>query len=80
MGGELTLKTELFDLNLLNIDLTVLNTSGLSFTQKEQKYSVEPISELDGPVIDTSCHYICISCKNQVRLRKIPKFALARGL
>jgi hypothetical protein len=80
VGGEVTLKTELFDLNLLNIDLTVLNTSGLSFTQKEQKYSVEPISELDGPVIDTSCHYICISCKNQVRLRKIPKFALARGL
>lgn len=30
--GELTLQTELCDLNLFNIDLTVLNTSGLGFT------------------------------------------------
>ena len=51
--GELTLETELFDLNLLNIDLTVLNTSGLGFTRKERKYSVEAISELNGPVVDT---------------------------
>ena len=40
----------------------------------------EPISELDGPVIDTSCGYICISCKDKVRHKKLPKFALARGL
>ena len=78
--GALTLKTELSNLSSLNIDLSVLNTSGLGFTRKERKYSTEPISELDGPVIDTSCGYICISCKDKLRHRKLPKFALARGL
>jgi hypothetical protein len=58
----------------------MLNTAGLGFTRKERKYFTEPISELDGPTIDTSCHYICVSCKDRVRHKKIPKFALARGL
>jgi len=49
-------------------------------TRKERKYSAEAISELDGPVMDTSCHYICISCKDKVRHKKMPKFPLARGL
>ena len=78
--GALTLRTELFDLSSLNIDLGVLNTVGLGFTQKERKNSAEPVSELEGPVIDTSCGYICISCKDKLRHRKLPKFALARGL
>jgi len=78
--GVLTLQTELSDLRSLNIDLSLLNTAGLGFTRKERKDSAEPISELDGPAIDTSCRYICISCKDKVRHRKIPKFALARGL
>ena len=78
--GALTLQTELFDLSSLNINLNVLNTTGLGFTRKERKSLVEPIFELDGPTIDTSCHSICISCKDKVRQRKMPKFALARGL
>jgi len=48
------------------------------FYSKERKDSAEAISELDGPAIDTSCHYICISCKDKVSHRKIPKFALAK--
>ena len=32
------------------------------------------------PQVDTSCDYICISCQDKVRHRKLPKFALARGL
>ena len=78
--GALTVKTELFDLASLNIDLSVLNTAGTGLTRKERKNSSEPISELDGPTIDTSCHYICISCRDKVRHKKMSKFALARGL
>ena len=78
--GALTLQTKLSDVSSLDIDLSVLNTAGLGFTRKERKNSAEPISELDGPTIDTSCHYICISCKDRVRHKKMPKFALARGL
>jgi hypothetical protein len=68
--GALTLQIKLSDLTSLNIDLSVLNTAGFDFTRKEQKYSAEPISELDGPIIDTSCHYICISCKDKVKHEK----------
>ena len=78
--GALILQTELSDLSSLNIDLSMLNTSGLGFTRKERKIPMEPISELDGPAIDTSCHCICISCKDKVRHKKMPKVALARGL
>ena len=56
--GALTLKTELLDLGLLNINLSVLNTAGLGFTQKERIWQSQYISELDGPVIDTSCGFI----------------------
>jgi hypothetical protein len=56
--GALTLKTELLDLSLLNINLSVLNTAGLGFTQKERIWQSQYISELDGPVIDTSCGFI----------------------
>jgi hypothetical protein len=73
-------ETELSDLSSLNTNPSLLNTTGLGFTQKERKYFTEPISELDGPAIDPSCHYICISCKDKVTHKKIPKFALARGL
>ena len=48
--------------------------------KKERIWQSQYVSELDGPVIDTSCGYICISCKDKVRPRKLPKFALARGL
>jgi len=78
--GALTLQTELFDLGSLNINMSMLNTAGFGFTRKDRKNPAEPISELDGPTIDTSCHCICISCKDKVRHKKIPKFALTRGL
>ena len=78
--GALTLKTELSKLSTVNIDLHVLNATGLGFTRKERKLSTEPISELDGHVIDTSCQHICIHCEEKVRHGKVPKFALTRGL
>jgi len=52
---------------------------GLVLLEKNEKILQEPISELDGPAIGYFCHYICISCKDKVSHRKIPKFALARG-
>ena len=78
--GSLILQSDLSELSSLDIDLSVLNAAGQGFTRKERKFSTEPITELDGNVIDTSCHYICVSCKEKVRHGKTPKFALARGL
>ena len=57
--GALTWKIELLDLSLLNINLSVLNTAGLGFTQKKKYFwQSQYISELAGPVIDTSCGFI----------------------
>ena len=78
--GSLTLRSGLSELNSLDIELNVLNTAGQGLTRKERKFSTEPITELNGNVIDTSCHYICVACKERIRHGKIPKFALARGL
>jgi len=48
----------------------VLNTSGLVYS-KEKKIFCRANSELDGPAIDASCDYICISCKDKVRLKRL---------
>ena len=78
--SSLTLKSHLSELSSLNIDLSVLNAPGCGFTRKERKLSTEPITELRGNIVDTSCQYICTHCENKVRCGKMPKFALARGL
>ena len=78
--GSLTLKSHLSELNSFNIDLSVLKAPGCGFTQKERKLSTEPITELRGNIMDTSCEYICTDCEHKVRCRKMPKFALVRGL
>ena len=68
--GALTLKTELLDLSLLNMNLSVLNTAVLGFTQKERIWQSQYISELDGPVI------VWFYCKDKVGHGKFPKFLL----
>jgi len=78
--GSLTLRSDLSELNSLDIDLCVLNATGHGFTQKERKFSTDAITELEGNIIDTTCNYICASCKESIKHGKIPKFALARGL
>jgi len=78
--GSLSLRSNLSELSSLHIDLSVLNAAGHGFTRKERKFSTEPITELNGNVIDTSCRYICVGCEKKVRCGKVPKFALARGL
>jgi len=48
------------ELSSLHIDLSVLNAAGHGFTRKERKFSTEPITELNGNVIDTSMPvYLC---------------------
>jgi len=76
------LRNELSDLSSLNIRSECVNTAGFSLLKKERRYSTEPIAELDGPTIDYFMSlYICSSCKDKVEhIKKMPKFALARGL
>jgi len=78
--GKLTLHTELLKLDSLNLSMDILMAGGSGFTRRERKISTDPISEIDGPVIDSECPYICKSCHQIVSARKIPKFALACGL
>jgi hypothetical protein len=78
--GLLNPQSDLSELSSLDIDLRILNVAGRGFTRKERKLSTEPITELDGNIMDTTCSCICISCKETITNGKIPKFALARGL
>lgn len=46
----------------------------------ERKSLDEPIKSLPGPVVDPSCDSICNDCLKSLQKRKVPKYALARGL
>jgi hypothetical protein len=78
--GKLTLCTNLLKLDSVNLNMDILIAIGSAFTRKERKSSTDPISEIDGPIIDKNCSNICKSCQQTVSAGKIPKFALARGL
>ena len=58
--------------------LQILDTSGV--TRKEQKNKEDPVTELDGPVLDRTCNKICDSCRTSILKGNVPSNALANGL
>ena len=78
--GGLVLCSDLVLLDNLDLKLDHLTAIGLGYTRMERKVSSDPICELNGPIIDHDCRYICKSCKETVKRRRIPKFTLACGL
>jgi len=57
--------------NSLDIDLSVLNTTGLGFTKKGESVQTDPITELDGNV---KTHHVNILCLLQKRKLDVEKF------
>jgi len=49
-------------------------------TRKERLAFEDPVQELGGPVIDSSCKDICQTCLRSLEKGKVPKLALANGL
>lgn len=78
--GELSPMLKMKNVSETNIDLNILIADGRGFTRKERRSSLDPIAELDGPIIDQQCKYICKSCLTSLKRKREPKFALSRGL
>ena len=76
--GQLNRLTDLSPLSDIKGTLTSLHTSGVS--RKERLSAEDPITELDGPVIDERCKYVCSTCYLSLKKNRIPKHALANGL
>ncbi len=56
------------------------NLNAKFVTRAEWKSISDPIKQLPGPVIDSSCNSICNVCLTSLLKHKVPKNALARGL
>lgn len=74
--SQLTLKAEAHLLTSLDLDLDTLQAPH-DVTRQERFRISDPIQPLAGPVMDHTCEYICISCKQQVKKGKMPMFALS---
>ena len=59
-------------------NLNLLVSTG--FTRCPRKNDKDPIVEITGPIVDPSCDFICVPCKDQLLNDKVPHNALAKGL
>lgn len=80
--GRLFPCKELRKLSEDGVDLSLLLCPDLGMTRKERLpgSAPEPVSELEGPIIDINCSHICGACDRSLVKGKMPKNALARGL
>jgi hypothetical protein len=78
--GQLTPCKHLSKLSTTKCNLQILSTNGCGITRKERTTNLAPIEELSGPVLDSTCSNICVSCENSLLKKQTPKYALAKGL
>ncbi len=76
--GGLTLLNS--SLPLSDFSYEYLEIDSEKCTRIERKHSSEPITYIQGPVIDNKCKIVCLECAESVRKKKLPKKALANGL
>ncbi|KAJ7637964.1 hypothetical protein DFH06DRAFT_1002091 [Mycena polygramma] len=58
-------------------DLSLLECEGEGVTRKERFSLLEPIEELQGPVLAKGCSHICVECQCSIDAKMVPKLALA---
>jgi len=78
--GQLIPFKYLLKLSTTNCNLQILSRKGSGITRKERTSDSSPIEELNGPVLDSTCEYVCISCENSLKKGLTPKYALAKGV
>lgn len=66
-------------LSNVKCDLDLLCRDGVNVTILERFKGSDPITEIKGPVIDTSCYGVCNECELSLSVGETPKFALANG-
>jgi hypothetical protein len=67
-------------LSATKCDLNILTRCGEGITRQERLCKSDPIAEIKGPVLDTSCSNICSECENDLLQKKTPRYSLAKGL
>ena len=58
--------------------LNILAVKGV--TRRERKSDLDPISDINGLILDNKCSHICSSCAKSIQQRVIPLNALANNL
>ena len=76
--GRLCCITDLSPLNDYSNFLNILAVKGI--TRRERKSNLDPIDDLDGPILDNNCSHICSSCATSIQQNIIPLNALANNL
>ncbi len=76
--GGLTLLNSLLPIS--DFSYEYLEDNCEKITRIERKLSSEPITYIQGPVIDHKCKIVCLECAESVWKKKLPKKALANGL
>ncbi|KAF8576454.1 hypothetical protein K439DRAFT_1309630, partial [Ramaria rubella] len=77
--GMLVPKRKAVQMKKTGIDFSILAKIGLRTTRKERRDFSEKIQELEGPVIDGNCAYVCSECSRLLSKKKIPLLLLANG-
>jgi Helitron helicase-like domain at N-terminus/PIF1-like helicase len=76
--GQLNLLSNMKPLDKTDANLNLLVSDG--FTRSTRSSDRDPVKDIDGPIIDTSCQFICTLCEEQLLNDKVPWNALSRGL
>jgi len=76
--GQLNLLSNMKSLRETKANMNLLVGEG--FTRCPRTTIQDPIKEVDGPIVDPSCQFICTLCEEQLLNDKVPWNALARGL
>ena len=76
--GRLSRVSELFPLHNYRDYLDILSVKGV--TRQERKSVLDPINDINGPILDKKCSHICSSCAASIQRNIIPLNALANGL
>lgn len=77
--GQLTPIKQMTKLSNVKCDLDLLCRDGMNVTVLERFKGSDPIKEIKGPVIDTSCYSVCNECELSLSVGETPEYALANG-
>lgn len=78
MCGQLNLLSDMKLLKETKANLNLLVREG--FTRCLRMTVMDSVKEIDGPVLDPSCQYICTPCEDELLDERVPCNALAWGL
>jgi hypothetical protein len=77
--GQLTPIIKLGKLSNTECDLTILSRGDMGMTRLERLLPGDAIQEMKGPVLDSSCQNVCVTCEQSLLNGVTPKYALANG-